>query len=772
MANHFKSIKAGKFNLNFDHTDRAIFTKDGDLSKLESNGKIVVGVSDTTDPIVVDKDNNFHLYVKDQFIPLGNIFDLLQVNENESPVDYSELRVFSKTIPVGIVLSYFIGFKNLLKLLNVKYKTSEGRIGLLDKHEYAIRFKDQNFIFSRKDRLSSMILGGFSEYEKQIKQYEVNEFNNKDVYLNLLASKGLTSIYIRELELTDQLFVDSITKNILEEMNEPTTFRGLLIRSTELLQTYHHPSTQDMAVMRVRGYERIAGTIYKELSAAIRQYRNKNIAGKSKIDISPYQIWSTIMKDPAVKLIEDINPIQNLKESEVVTYAGEGGRGKDSMTKESRAFHVNDMGIVSEATVDSADVGINAYLSANPNFKDLRGLITDKKTFNASNLISTSALLAPGSDKDDPKRVNFVSIQQSHTIAADGYHQSYIRTGYEYVLPNRTTDMFAYTAKQDGVVISKNDKGIIVEYKDGTRKGIALGRSYGKAEGSVYPHDVISKLEEKNKFVKGDVIAYNTGFFEEDFLDPKKIVIKNSMNVKTALFESNQTFEDSSSISKDISQKLKAKTTKIKSITVGFNQNLLNVVKPGQRVGPKDILLIIEDEITSSGGFDSESLDTLRRLSNQSPRAKYEGTIDKIEVFYHGNKEDMSNSLRALADKSDRELSESCKSSNKPVINGKVNDEYRVSGVPLTLDKAEIRIYITIETTAGVGDKGVFANQMKSVFGEVMSNDIYTESGEKIDAIFGFRSIIARVVTSPIVIGTTTTLLRVVANKAVKLYKE
>lgn len=61
---------------------------------------------------------------------------------------------------------------------------------------------------------------------------------------------------------------------------------------------------------------------------------------------------------------------------------------------------------------------------------------------------------------------------------------------------------------------------------------------------------------------------------------------------------------------------------------------------------------------------------------------------------------------------------------------------------------------------------------MKSVFGEVLSNDIHTETGEKIDAVFGFRSIIARVVTSPVVIGTTTTLLRVVADKAVKLYRE
>ena len=87
-----------------------------------------------------------------------------------------------------------------------------------------------------------------------------------------------------------------------------------------------------------------------------------------------------------------------------------------------------------------------------------------------------------------------------HTIACDGYHQPMLRTGYEYAIGNRTSDMFAYTAKQDGKVISINEHGVIVEYVDGTRKGVNLGRQYGKAEGSVYPHDVVSAVKENQKF--------------------------------------------------------------------------------------------------------------------------------------------------------------------------------------------------------------------------------------------------------------------------------
>lgn len=299
----------------------------------------------------------------------------------------------------------------------------------------------------------------------------------------------------------------------------------------------------------------------------------------------------------------------------------------------------------------------------------------------------------------------FSSIQNSHTIAAEGYRQPYIRTGYEYVIANRTTDLFAITARQPGKVLSKNKFGIIVEYEDGTKKGVSLGRNYGKAEGSMYPHDIVSNLEVGAVFKKGDAIAYNTGFFEQDILDPNAIIMKTSMSVKTALWESNQTFEDSSSISKELSSKLSAKTTKVKSIVVDFKNNLLNVVKPGQDIHPKDILMIIEDEITSTtSSFDEESLAVLKKLSNQAPVAKYTGTIDKVEIYYHGNKEDMSSSILMLTDRSDKLFGDIAKATNMPVITGKVNSDYRVGGVPLTLDKAEIKIYMTIETQAGVGD--------------------------------------------------------------------
>ena len=89
---------------------------------------------------------------------------------------------------------------------------------------------------------------------------------------------------------------------------------------------------------------------------------------------------------------------------------------------------------------------------------------------------------------------------------------------------------------------------------------------------------------------------------------------------------------------------------------------------------------------------------------SQKRRWGFTGTIDKIEVFYHGDKADMSPTLKQLADASDRRMAQERKAQGLPVINGSVNDDYRVEGTPLILDRAEIRVYINVGNGLGSGD--------------------------------------------------------------------
>ena len=318
--------------------------------------------------------------------------------------------IFDYILPIGVYLAYYYGFTDLLKYLKAKYRVVPPRKQKdLKENEYAIVFKDGTYIFDRNERKNALILGGFTAIENQLKRIDVAELDTKDAYMGLLAPKNVTTVHFKEMDNTQDYFIDHITLEILEKMKEPTTFNGLLIRACELLLTYYHPKTQDLDYMRFRGYERVAGFTYGAITEAIRSYRNRNISGKAKIDMSPYDVWNRIVKDESVKIVEDINPIQNLKEKEIITYTGSGGRSKETMVMGMRAFHASDIGTISEANIDSGDAGINSYMAPNPELSSLRGLTVkdDKRatkdilSHGTSSVLSTSGLLAPMAYKDD-----------------------------------------------------------------------------------------------------------------------------------------------------------------------------------------------------------------------------------------------------------------------------------------------------------------------------------------------------------------------------------
>ena len=775
-----RSIGQKPYMFYFDPKERLAHISESAIKQFEVDGSVVVGyvVEENSKPsiyITMDKNNALYYTYQGNLVGLGTFESLLEIDVSKSPKDFAELRVLGKNIPMGLILAHEVGLGKLIKALKISYRrVPAGTRANLQPHEYMLTFEDESLVFSKDDELATMILAGFIDYRDAIRNYSVYSFDKKDVYLNILESKKITIRYLREIELMYQMFIDPITKEILEEMKEPTTFRGLLLRGCELLLTDYHPDEMDPAFMRKKGYERFAGAVYTEMIKSVRLHKGRIEKSRHPIEMNPHSVWMNISQDPSKILVSDINPVENLKQMESVTFGGTGGRSGRSMVKGTRAYHKNDMGVISESTVDSGDVGINIYTSADPQFTSLRGLARryEHGVTGATSLFSTSALLSPGSDMDDPKRVNFVGIQNSHTVACKGYQPPVVRTGYEQVVAHRTSDMFAYSARKPGKVISLTDTGIVVEYEDGEQKGIELGRRFGNAAGLTIPHELVTDMKIGQKFNEGDIVAFNSGFFQRDFLNPSNVVWKSGITIKTALMESTKTFEDSSSISKRVSELLTTKVTYVRTVIINFGDTVRKLVKVGDVLEPEDILCIIEDPVTSNAGvFDEETINTLKMLSAHTPQAKHKGKVERVIAYYYGDKEDMSESLRSIANLSDKELANRNKSTGKRAFTGRVDDSFRVEGDPIPLDSMAIQIYVTSDVPAGTGDKGVFANQMKTVFGDVFDKDIISETGVKIDAIFGAKSIADRIVNSPFIIGTTTTLLKVISKKAVAAYR-
>ena len=773
MAMRFRSFTIGEKEFFFDYGARYAQFGEEAVKAAEVNGLTVIG-RQGKDLMVVDNNDALYLLRGSEPEPAGTLESLVSLT-GRMPIETAEVKIFKKHIPVGLVLAYHLGLTQLMTLLQVKpRRVPNGERLHLSDDEYVLRFEDESLVFNRDNRVATQILSGLITFEQSTRNYPIHLFDRKDIYLNVLEQSSIGVRYLREIDLMIDLFVDPITEEILISMGEPTDVVGLLIRSCELLMTDWAPAETDMAYMRIKGYERIAGAVYAEMIRVIRVQRARGAISNAKIELPPYAVWQAVQQDAAVKLVEESNPVHQLKEIEEVTYSGTGGRSARSMVRRTRVFHENDMGVISEATKDSADVAITTFLTADPNLTDLRGMTKryELGKTGPTSLLSTSALLAPSADRDDPKRVNFISIQQSAGTFARGYRPTPLRTGYEQILAHRTDDLYAFTAKAEGTVTSVTAKAVTVSYSDGTSKTVELGRRYGTASGSVFPHTVKSAVTVGDVVKEGEVIAYNTHYFEPDALDPKQVVWKAGVLVATAIAESVDTLEDSSAISERTAQLLETDLTKIRDITVTFDQSIHNLVAPGSAVDVESILCTIEDAITAQNNlFDNDSRDTLRLLSANTPRAKFKGTVEKIEVFYNGDVDDMSPALQELATESDRNRKREARDLKTTYTSGRVDETMRIDGNPLLFETAVIRVYVTGPVSAGVGDKGVLGNQLKTIFGRVMAGENTTESGRPIDAIFGYKSISDRIVRSPEIAGTTNTLLRVISKRVVDVYQ-
>ena len=760
--------------------DRAILLKtipNGVLKEFEVNNLFCAGFKKTkeaTTYLLVDYNNIFYERIGDALKPLGTLESLLGIDTSKKPLPYVTMKVFGADIPIGVLLAYLLGIDALLKALKVKPRhVAVGQRLNLEENEFGIIFADETLVLPNDNPYVNLVMAGFNEYHRSLRLYRYNDFNKKAVYANVLEDNKLGTRHLKELVLMQDMFIDPVCLEWLQENHKPTTFRGLLSEAIKLLLTDDHPDEVDPAFMRMRGYERFSGVVYSEMVKSVREMRSKNMKQLRTVTMNPNAVWRAIQQDSSVMPVKEINPIENLKDQESVTFSGSGGRSGRTMVSRTRKYHSNAMGVVSEATVDNGDVGVNYYLSANPQIDSLLGTTEryDPNKTGASSMFSTSVLLAPAADKDQARRANMISIQNSHVLPCTGYSQSCIRTGYEQVIPYRVDNMYCQMAKQDGKVLGISDRVLKVEYKDGSTASFEIGRRYGAAAGMTIPHDITTKFKAGDKFKADDVLSYHTGFFEEDLLNPGKVVYKGSVQANVALMEDTMTMEDATEVSPWLAEKLQTSISHVKHIRVNFDQHISNMVKIGTSVKANDIVCVIESDTTANKDyFSGDALDTLRMLNSDTPTFGLDGVVERIEIYYHGELEDMTESLRTFAKASDARLVKFRKEMGLKALTGQTDDTYSVAGERLKLDTADIKVTISTNVGASIADKIVVANQLKSTISRVMPFDITAEDGTPIHLRYSRKGVAARIVNSPDIIGTATLSMKVIAREMLKAY--
>ena len=766
IAKRLAAVSVGGIVFNFDHN--VLLTgkiSDTVMPKIQITypGAVVCGV-DGDDYIFVDNNNLFQRYKPGGIISeLGDVYTLFGLSREKSPIEYAEVGTYSKAIPVGIILAYKLTFTKLLNSLGVTYRIDyTGKKPDIDSSSFAIRFNDCSVIFDRDDTEAMLIMGGFNEFRDAVSEYPMAMFDDPSVYYNVLESKYISAKHLDEINDQWLRFIDPITKRELVRMGEPTTYKGLLVRAVELLTHEQYPDETSVEYSRVRGYERIAGHMYTQLSKAIKRQTRKN--GKRVVDMPKYEVWQKIATDPSMMLVNEINPLEHIRNNCKLTFSGHGGRNERTMVAHTRAFHKSAVGLMSEGTVDSGSVGITNVMPISPNLTSLYGTVGKDNPIeskNAAGILSVNALVAPGIVHDDSKRVTFKGIQDAHTRPCAKYLPYSWRTGMDSMIAHYCTDpKFAITAKQGGTVIKKTDNYVTVKYDDGSEMSYKYGKQFGTSAGTVIPMPVACDVIEGKKFKVGEALVYNTDFFARNpFSKEGGLVMKFGIPVVVHLHDNRNTIEDSCAISKDLAKDFVIDVTHKRVIIVNYTDEVYDLVRIGQIVHQEDPVCKVLDK-TAAMFVDEETdiSDTLDYLDRKTPRAKYAGRVDRIEIYYHGEQSEMTESLRKYVKQSDASFA--AMNPEGKDANGNTGDNFRVDGKQLVANTAAICVYITDAEPMGSSDKMVLGTQLKCTVTRVMTETMKAEDGTVIQVDFGQKSVENRLVYGAYVQAACNMLLR------------
>ena len=315
------------------------------------------------------------------------------------------------------------------------------------------------------------------------------------------------------------------------------------------------------------------------------------------------------------------------------------------------------------------------------------------------------------------------------------------------------------------------EHGITVQYKDGSKVTKPLGLLYGESAGVIHPHPVLTMWKKGDKVKEGQNLTYHKYYYEPDRLSPGHVLFKQNMTITVALLDNINELEDGSMITEETAQKLTTGITEHRDVLLSFDQHLTNMLDIGDHVDLDTVLAAVGDPgVPYEGDLSEASLNTLSQVKGKVHKANTTGHITRMEVYYRGEFDDLSEELKKTVTKIEKRNKKIATLQGYKFFPGKVDTSFRRKGTPLEPNQVVVRYFVTHDMGIQRGDKATFSLQLKSIFSAIMQGRNVTVGGIKLDGIFGASSVLDRMVNSPYHNGMASMLLRVFSLHAAKLY--
>lgn len=713
---------------------------------------------------------------------------------------YSEITI-RETMPLGVAIAAWEGLGSLVKRVGCKYQYVDKSFA--DPKFIVLPFKDRCLAIENTIQ-NQLIFNGF--YRINTKAYNISDFETPIMNSNSVFVDIFNQLFFKQYSsLTTfvanyNFFVDVITKDVCKHYNLPDDICGMLIYASNLLADNNFTGEMNSALYRVRSSEIIPAIIHYHLAVAISKFNNA-AGSKSRtntIPFNPNEVINELLSVPNVSPMSALNPVRELHEREDIQKKGfRGVNVERAYTLEKRSYEDSMIGKMAMSSPNSANIGVNRQLTADPKIESVRGYTSPSgpdAEYDDLQLASFSELLTPGTvTRDDAIRTAIACSQSSHIIAVDDAQPALVSNGADEIVPAYLTDNFSVVAEDDGSVLEISDGYMIVQYKNGNKQAINVGDKYADTVNGFYVDNKLTpNFKAGDKFKKNDILAYHEKFMTKDCDGVVRFNI--GPLAKVAFIGVYSTYEDAGLITAKMSKRCATRITAKEIVKINAMDDIDSVIKVGDEVEIGDPLVVFGLGDTGDKAVDDflkafqSSKDGSNSLLDNAKRvikAKHAGKVVDVKMYTIKSLDRLSPSLFDLFDnyfkenRMKRRILDKYDKSNSVYKLGTLCDlpiePLKGSSIKGITCDVLIEIYIEHDDEASVGDKLAVYAASKQVLSEVVPEGLepYAESrpDEEISIFVAPASVLKRMIPSVVVTASANKVLIELKRKIQRIWE-
>ena len=712
---------------------------------------------------------------------------------------YSEMNAGGST-PVGVTCCAWEGLTNVLKKANVKYQIVDPRgtaVGY-----FKIPFRDKSLLIQNTIQ-NQLLFNGFLMINTRaysIADFETPIMDPNSVYVDIYNQH----FFKQYSQLTTfiayyNFFVDPITSDVCLHYNLPNDIVSMLIYGSNLLADNNFANEMTSSFYRVRSTEVIPAILHAELAFAISKYKNSS-GSKARDHILKFnanQVIIELEKLATTQTANALNPMIELHQGESITQKGWHGVNEDRAYKlPKRSYDPTMIGKMAMSSPNSANVGINRQLTADPKIESVRGYTSTNgpdADYNDFQLASFSELLTPGTiSHDDAIRSAIATSQTGHIVSTADSSPVLITNGADEIVPSCVSDEFSVIADEPGKVLEINGGYMIVQFKSGKKKAIPVGDRYSSnpASGFYVNNKLLTNFNAGESFRKGDILAYHEKFFTKG-IDG---VVRMNLGplAKVAFMSLYSTFEDAGMMTESFSKKLETSITMMQDVRIEASDNIESIVKVGDEVEIGSPLIVFGLGDTGDKAVDTflksfraDSDESIMSSAKRIVKSKHAGRVADVRMYTIKGLDSLSPSLykifstyfsentkkRKILDKYDKSSSVY----KLDTLYSLPTEPLKGSAIKGITTDVLIEIYIEHADQQSVGDKLVAFGASKQVISEVipLGQEPYAESApdEEISVTVSQFSLLKRMIPAVAITAAGNKVLIELKRRCKKIWE-